>query len=132
MQLIDSLSIYNQTFYLPPTIVSAMSGPPASYTQSLSAATFLHVIFNKPTQLLPAVHPDLVHNVTPSTMARLFLAAALTPFRGLKYTDSKNKSHFAVEAVIRDGLKLGTRNHYLDGVPLLFTAAQILANPDLS
>jgi tRNA nucleotidyltransferase (CCA-adding enzyme) len=60
------------------------------------------------------------------------MGAALTPFRGITYTDSKKKSHPAAEAVIREGLKLGTQNHYLDGVPLLFASAEMLADPDLS
>jgi tRNA nucleotidyltransferase (CCA-adding enzyme) len=56
----------------------------------------------------------------------LFLAAALTPFKGIKYLDSKKKERLAVELVIREGLKLGTQNHYLDGIPKLFAASQLL------
>jgi tRNA nucleotidyltransferase (CCA-adding enzyme) len=78
------------------------------------------------------VHPTLLSTLDEPTTARLFFAAALTPFRGVTYTDSKNKRHPAVEAVIRDGLKLGTQNHYLDGIPPLFAAAEMLANPSLN
>ena len=61
----------------------------------------------------------------------LFLAAALTPFRGIAYTDAKNKKRFAVETAVREGPKLGTQNHYLDGVVPLFTAAEMLKDPNL-
>jgi tRNA nucleotidyltransferase (CCA-adding enzyme) len=66
-----------------------------------------------------------------SCQARLFLAAALTPFREITFLDSKNKKRPAVEAIIRDGLKLGTQNHYLDGIPPLFTASEILRSSEL-
>jgi tRNA nucleotidyltransferase (CCA-adding enzyme) len=52
-------------------------------------------------------------------------------FKGITYLDSKKREQLAVEAVIRIGLKLGTLNHYMDGVPLLFAAAELLKNPDL-
>jgi len=36
-----------------------------------------------------------------------------------------------MEAVIRDGLKVGTKNHYLDGIPALFLASGLLKSPDV-
>ena len=59
-------------------------------------------------------------------VARLYLAAILTPFQGIEYRDHKQKDHPLVEAVIRDSLKLGTQNHYLDGIPVLFAATQLI------
>jgi tRNA nucleotidyltransferase (CCA-adding enzyme) len=56
----------------------------------------------------------------------------LTLYYGITYSDVKNKEHLAVEAAIREGLKLGTQNHYLDGVPLLFTASTLLKTPELA
>jgi tRNA nucleotidyltransferase (CCA-adding enzyme) len=61
----------------------------------------------------------------------LYLACALTPYRGITYVDVKGKMHSAVEAVIREGLKVGTKNHYLDGIPSLFSASEILKAPDI-
>jgi len=46
--------------------------------------------------------------------------------------DAKNKNHLAVEAAIRVGLKLGTQNHYLDGIPPLFIAADLFKDPRLN
>ena len=54
------------------------------------------------------------------------MACALTPYRGITYVDEKGKTRSAVEAVIREGLKVGTKNHYLDGVPALFSASELL------
>ena len=39
--------------------------------------------------------------------------------------------HLAVEAAIRDGVKLGNQNHYLDGIPALFQAVDVLKEPQL-
>jgi tRNA nucleotidyltransferase (CCA-adding enzyme) len=62
---------------------------------------------------------------------RLFLACALTPFAGVSYTDAKGRSNPAVELAIREGLKIGAKNHYLDGIPALFLAAGKLREPRL-
>ena len=50
----------------------------------------------------------------------------ITPYHGLTYTQAKGKVRPASEAVLRDGLKLGAQHHYLDGIPALFTAADLL------
>lgn len=39
--------------------------------------------------------------------------------------------HPLVEAVIREGLKLGNKNYYLDGIPALFDAAALLKGVSL-
>ena len=54
-----------------------------------------------------------------------------TPYRGITYVDEKGKLHLAVEAVIREGLKVGTKNHYLDGIPALFSASELFKSPDI-
>lgn len=59
---------------------------------------------------------------------RIFLAAALTPFRRVSYA-AKKKSVPAIEIVIREAVKLGMQNHYLDGIPALFAAADVLRMP---
>jgi len=57
------------------------------------------------------------------------MACALTPYKGITYVDEKGKTHSAVESVIRESLKVGTKNHYLDGVPALFSASELLKAP---
>lgn len=49
----------------------------------------------------------------------------------MQYKDRKGKWHPAVEAALRDGVKLGMQNHYLDGIPALFEAAEILKDPKI-
>lgn len=59
--------------------------------------------------------------------SRLYLAAALTPYKHLTYRDKKHKDQQLVGLVIRESLKLGAQSHFLDGIPLLFTACNIIA-----
>ena len=82
---------------------------------------------------LPPLH-QLFHSALesdPSAKPRLYLAAALTPYRSVLYLDHKERSRLAVEAAIRDGVKLGNQNHYLDGIPALFQATEVLKKPQL-
>lgn len=80
---------------------------------------------------LPALHPSLTPPSS-SECARLFLAATLSPFFGLTYNDGRKKrTSTAVEIVIRDALKLGTKNHYMDGIPAFFKAAELIRDPTL-
>ena len=83
-----------------------------------------------------------------TTKRRLYLASALTPFRRLTYIEKK-RTKLLVEACIREGLKvriihplqcldiidtflqLGIQNHYVDGIPALYTAADLIFQPKL-
>jgi tRNA nucleotidyltransferase (CCA-adding enzyme) len=44
----------------------------------------------------------------------------------LTYRDQKDKVQSVVSAVIRDSLKLGSQNHYLDGIPMLLSALPLV------
>jgi tRNA nucleotidyltransferase (CCA-adding enzyme) len=130
IQLINELGLYPYIFTIPPAIASSFSSTPAAPITSVAAATVLHELLNptlSPTSL-PHIHDTLLSFAlsSPGIIPRLYVAAALTPYAGVKCLDSKKKSHLAVEAAIREGLKLGTKNHYLDGIPALFTAAEVL------
>jgi tRNA nucleotidyltransferase (CCA-adding enzyme) len=59
------------------------------------------------------------------------MACALTPYGGITYVDEKKRQRPALEAVIRESLKFGTKNHYLDGIPALFLASELLTWPDV-
>jgi tRNA nucleotidyltransferase (CCA-adding enzyme) len=126
IQLINALSLYQSTF-CPPKILASLPTHPASNLQSISAATILQILLTGSVSVLPPVHPLLLSNVTAPVKARLFLGASLTPFRNMH---TEKESQIGVKTVIREGLKLGTQNHYLDGVPLLFRAAEILEKYD--
>lgn len=73
---------------------------------------------------IPGVHPVYYEAIVndPTCSSRLYLAAALTPYRHLTYHDKKNKEKPLVELVIRESLKLGSQYHFSDGIPPLFTA----------
>jgi len=109
IQLIHDLKLYSPIFWASPTTLKSFSSPPADSLQGLTAATILHSLTTPPSPL-PAIHPLLAQHFAlhPSTRPRLFLATALTPFKGITYRDSKNKIHPAIEAIHRDGCKLGS------------------------
>ena len=131
IQLIHDLKLYPSIFWASPWTLKIFSSPPMDSLQGLTAATILHNLTNP--SPLPAIHPLLTQHFAlhPSTRPRLFLASALTPFKGITYQDSKFKIHPAVEAILRDGCKLGSQNNYLGGIPTLFSAAELLKNPTL-
>ncbi|KAI0063193.1 hypothetical protein BV25DRAFT_1915513 [Artomyces pyxidatus] len=134
IQLIDSLSLFTTIFCIPEPTASTLSGPAASPSLAVAAAAILRTFLRPEARIFdhPALHPLLASAVTsPSVAARLNLACALTPYRGVTYVDHKKKERPAVEAAIRDGLKVGTKNHYLDGIPALFAAAELLKSPKL-
>ncbi|KAJ7022043.1 hypothetical protein C8F04DRAFT_1312077 [Mycena alexandri] len=138
IQLIDDLSLYDSVFnVLPGEVEASLSAPLAPRTLSVKAECILRSILSPPDSVLAnitRVHPALVSAVKEDSTAaaRLHLAAALTPYFGITYGDKKKKTASAVECAIRESLKLGTQNHYVDGIPLLFEAAQLLRNPDLN
>ncbi|KAF8887799.1 hypothetical protein BD779DRAFT_1672615 [Infundibulicybe gibba] len=138
IQIIHDLSLFHSIFsVIPPEVQSAFSAPLSPLSTSLTAASILQVIIN-PTQFLgsfifPSVHPTLLSLVVrdPACIARLYLAATLTPYRGITYQDRKKKTHAAVEYALRESVKLGTQNHYLDGIPPLFAASELLRSSNL-
>ncbi|KAJ7225993.1 hypothetical protein GGX14DRAFT_642289, partial [Mycena pura] len=137
IQLINDLSLYNSVFgVIPPEATASLSAPLAPIVSSVEAACILRSVLNPEGSALgdiAAVHPTLVTAATNESgaIARLYLASALTPYAGITYLDRKKKTQSAVECAIRESLKLGAQNHYLDGIPLLHAAAQLLKNPDL-
>jgi tRNA nucleotidyltransferase (CCA-adding enzyme) len=132
VQLIHELGLYSSIFWTPQTLLDNFSSGPTDSIQGLIATTILHNLTTS-TSSLPPIHPLLAQHFTlhPSTKPRLFLASALTPFKGITYRDAKDKIHPAVDAVLRDGCKLGSQNNYLGGIPTLFSAAELLKCPTL-
>lgn len=132
IQLIHELRLYSSIFLASPTVLKSFSAPPADPLQGLIAATILHSLTTT-TSPLTAIHPLLAQHFAshPSIRPRLFLASALTPFKDVTYRNAKDKIHPGVEAVLREGCKLGNQNNYLSGIPTLFSAAKLLKNPTL-
>ncbi len=135
LRLLDELSLYSLVFQIPPAFVSTLSSQPSSPSLALAAASILQTFLQPETALFqhPPIHPLILSGLSLSTsvVPRLYMACALTPYRGITYIDKKGKLHPAIEAVIREGLKVGTKNHYLDGIPPLFSAAELFKSPDI-
>ncbi|KAI5991484.1 hypothetical protein EDD15DRAFT_2169291 [Pisolithus albus] len=132
VQLINELSLYHCIFRVPDNILAMASATPSSQETSVIACTVLDNILStgspSTSQSVVTVHPTLLSHVSrdPGTKARLFLAASFFPFYGITYKDRKQREHYLVEAVIREGLKLGNKNYYLDAIPALYAAASEL------
>lgn len=133
IKLITELHLYPSIFHIPPQVAVSFSGSPGPLEHGL-AASYIFSMLTSPSEPqpvdLPPLHPVLASAAAhePSTRARLYLACALTPYRSITYRDHKKKTHLAVEGAIREGTKLGAQNHYLDGIPALFKAADVLQN----
>ncbi|KAH9043849.1 hypothetical protein EDB85DRAFT_2071073 [Lactarius pseudohatsudake] len=108
---------------------------PASTSLAIAAASILRAFLQPDSAHFqhPPVHPLILSGLSSSTsvVPRLYMACALTPYRGITYVDEKNKERSVLGAVIREGLKVGTKNHYLDGIPALFIASGLLKSPDV-
>jgi tRNA nucleotidyltransferase (CCA-adding enzyme) len=133
--LLSDLSLFSLVFHIPPAVASTLSSQPSSPSLALAAASILQTFLRPDTALFrhPPIHPLISSGLSSSTsvVPRLYMACALTPFKGITYVDEKGKLRPAVEAVIREGLKVGTKNHYLDGIPALFSASALFKSPDI-
>lgn len=133
VRLIHELSLFDSIFsVIPPEVTSTFSRPVGPTIDSLKAVSILRLLLSE-TKLTP-LHPLLLSaiHMDPTCTDRLYLAATLTPYLGINYKARKQKELPAVTYVIRESLKLGTQNHYLDGIPALFAASELLRNPDLT
>ncbi|KAH9075700.1 hypothetical protein EDB83DRAFT_2351855 [Lactarius deliciosus] len=135
LRLLDSLSLFPLVFNVPPAVAPLLSAQPASTSLAIAAASILRAFLQPDSALFqhPPVHPLILSGLSSSTsvVSRLYMACALTPYRGITYVDEKNKERSVLGAVIREGLKVGTKNHYLDGIPALFIASGLLKSPDV-
>ena len=132
IQLIHHLSLYDPIFHIPQSVAPELSAPLGPPHIALAAASILHILTASETSSLAQVHPLLRESAKDkSAQARLYLACALRPFHGITYQDKKKKTLPAVDAAIRESTKLGTQNHYLDGIPILFAAADLLRDPPI-
>lgn len=133
IQMINDLSMSSSVFLIPPSVAALLSASPAPPVEGLVSASILDGLIRPTLKTLPQLHPILVSAFTHdlSTPPRLYLACALSPWRHVMYKDAKGRPHAAVEVVLREGLKLGIQSHYLDGIPALFAAADLLHNPQI-
>ncbi|KAG2160099.1 uncharacterized protein EDB93DRAFT_1261421 [Suillus bovinus] len=128
IRIINDLKLYKCIYHVPPQITSIASSTPKPQELSLRAATILHTLLSSTSEDSMSLHPTLRSYVLqePGCKARLFLAASLYSYHGITYLDPKGKEHTLVKCAIQDGLKLGRQNHYLDGIPALYSASDLL------
>ena len=122
LRLLDDLSLFPLVFHIPPAIASTLSSQPSWPSLALAAASILQTFLRPDAALFqhPPIHPLILSGLSSSTtvVPRLYMACALTPYRGITYVDEKGKVHPAVEAVIRAGLKVGTKTTIWMAFPL--------------
>ncbi|KAG1757935.1 hypothetical protein EDB19DRAFT_1659877 [Suillus lakei] len=130
IRIINDLKLYKSIYHVPPQIIGIASSIPKPQDLSLRAAIILHGLLSStsPNEDSMPLHPTLQSYVLqePGCKARLFLAASLYSYHGITYPDQKGKEQTLVKCAIQDGLKLGRQNHYLDGVPALYSASDLL------
>ncbi|KAK0500640.1 hypothetical protein EDD18DRAFT_1067916 [Armillaria luteobubalina] len=136
IQLIKEFELYDAIFFaIPPEIKNALRRTPDKVVLSLQCTAVLKALIERPeSSPLPPLHRTLLLAVNNDTTckSRLYLACAIAPYIGITYEDRKKKKAFsAAFSVIHDSLKLGTQNHYSDGVPALFAASDLLKSPRL-
>lgn len=133
-QLIHQLRLYSSVCAAPESVESTYSTRPASYGSAIAAMHILDTLLtSEPAPDLPPLHPLLTSQLThdKTLKARLYLAAFLTPYSGIM-SIGKGKPKTAVEMVLREALKLGVQNHYVDGIPELFASAEIISGLSLN
>jgi tRNA nucleotidyltransferase (CCA-adding enzyme) len=131
IQLIHSLSLYTSIFWLPAPQMNTLSAIPLASSYAVAATTILQYLLHE-NEVFPRPHPRLTELVLRDEEARrrLYLGTMLTPYRGLTCKEGKKqKDVSAVEAVVREGLKVGNRARYLDSMAPLFRAAALLSEP---
>ena len=131
-QLIWDLELYHAIFSVLPTGIKASIPSKLleiAPTDALATVSVLRALFSGDNNL-PPLHSAFLSLMQedPALKARFYLAGLLLPYLGITYRDGKAKTQSTVSAVIRESLKLGTQNHYLDGVPALFAGIPILKN----
>ncbi|PBK76666.1 hypothetical protein ARMSODRAFT_1078769 [Armillaria solidipes] len=135
IQLINEFELYDAIFSaIPLEIKNAFPRTPEKVVLSLQYTAVLRALIERPeSSPLPPVHRTLLLAVNNDTTckSRLYLACAIAPYIGITYEDKKKKTYPAAFSVIHDSLKLGTQNHYSDGVPALFAASDLLKSPRL-
>ncbi|KAF9015439.1 transfer RNA nucleotidyltransferase [Cyathus striatus] len=126
IKLIHELDLYESIFCVLPE--GERLPRPHSSTSAFVAASILATLLDRLDIHLPAVHPILLDHTEQqqSYRSRLFLASVLTPLRGRISHVKVKKSVNDIELAIKDSLKLGRQNHYADGIPLLFEAADLI------
>jgi len=95
LRVLDDLSLFPLVFHIPPALASTLSSQPSSTSFALAAASILQTFLRPDVALFrhPPIHPLISSGFSTSTsiVPRLYMACALTPYRGITYVDEKGK-----------------------------------------
>ncbi|KAG9102807.1 CCA tRNA nucleotidyltransferase, mitochondrial [Ceratobasidium sp. 370] len=127
---IDTLGLYTPILGIPPILKRKAIGTPGAESTAIQAASILCDFLAPTPSLLPSPHPLLLEHARERSDARgrLVLAATLTPWKNMKYSEKKKRT-FLAEGIIREGLRIG--GHFLSAVPNLFQAHELISKPSL-
>jgi len=109
IQLLHDLDLLSSVFTLSLQAQQSLSGSIGPWSLSLAGVASIDALLRSSPAL--GVHPVLLKLALEdkSTRARLTLASALLPFRGLVYQQQKGTAP-AVESVLKEGLKVRSPN----------------------
>ncbi|KAF6766474.1 transfer RNA nucleotidyltransferase [Ephemerocybe angulata] len=128
IELFHELNLFDAIFFsaIPENVSASFSTKKFDPDRGLASSVVLNSITEGIHAEIPTPHPIYLKHlqIDRSARPRLFLASALTPYYGASFKDKKGKEHPGVEAVVRESLKLGVQNHYLDGIPALFMSVE--------
>ncbi|KAF8710251.1 Poly A polymerase head domain, partial [Rhizoctonia solani] len=129
---IEKYGIYDTVFGIPPDLVGKATGIRHSRSTGINAASILCNFFNSAPTTLPIPHYELLKQAHEDhgLRQRLIFAAALTPWRDMICPQKKGHQS-AVELIVKEGLKIGSQNHFIPSVPKLFAAHKKSSNPSL-
>jgi len=103
--------------------------PEESQKEALAASSILRSLLQPSEDSeVPQVHPLLITAAKENKgdLSRYYLAALLLPYNGQTYQDHKGKTQLVIDLMIREALKRGSQNHYLDGIPALYKAVPLI------
>ncbi|KAJ1309611.1 hypothetical protein OPQ81_006383 [Rhizoctonia solani] len=129
---IEKYGIYDTVFGAPPDVSGKITGTPRPQSSGTHAASILCSFLDSVPTPLPEPHPELLKlaHEDHGVRKRLIFGAALTPWRDVTYPQKKGYLPL-VEHIVKEGLKIGSQNHFIPSVPRLFAAHKRVSKPSL-
>ncbi|KDN34609.1 hypothetical protein RSAG8_12308, partial [Rhizoctonia solani AG-8 WAC10335] len=129
---IEKYGIYDTVFGVPPDVAGKTTGTQRAQSTGIHAASILCSFLDSVPTSLPAPHTELLKQAHEDhgLRQRLIFGAALTPWRDMTYPQKKGYLP-VVEHNVKEGLKIGSQNHFIPSVPRLFAAHKRASKPSL-
>ncbi|CAE6450918.1 unnamed protein product [Rhizoctonia solani] len=129
---IEKYGIYDTVFGVPSDVAGKTTGTQRAQSTGIHAASILCSFLDSVPTSLPAPHTELLKQAHEDhgLRQRLIFGAALTPWRDMTYPQKKGYLP-VVEHNVKEGLKIGSQNHFIPSVPRLFAAHKRASKPSL-